>query len=182
MRGLLERLGVKVFEHWMGEGACGAAFPELRTVVLSPSGYTPRDEFTLAHELMELHAPSSWGELPAATKERMCDRGASALLLPAGAYLDTVEHLGRDLAALRRRWRHASWDTLARRLVDVGAARTVAAWESLELVWRYGDGEPAEGEEEALARCYAGRGRARVGGVAAWRLAGAGLGRAATVG
>lgn len=150
--------------------------------MVDPSGYLPRDEFTIAHEIAELHLPHDWREtLGPALWERACNRVASALLLPAGAFVTSVLELGLDLPALRRRWTHASWDTLARRLVDVGAARTAAAWDSLELAWRYG-GEAHPDEEHALAEVYAGRGRGVVRGVRAWRLGGEGLGRAVAMG
>lgn len=149
--------------------------------MISPSGYNARDEFTLAHELVELHCPAAWRELPRERKEAMCDRGAAALLLPAAAFRVSIDQHGLDLPQLRRQWRHASWATIARRLVDVGAASTIASWESLELAWRYGaDAHPDE--EHALAEVYAGRGRAEIGAVRAWRLGGAGLGRAVSVG
>jgi len=176
-----ERLGVRVCERELPEGVDGFAARHIRTVVVSPSGYSARDEFTVAHELIEIHAPQSWHELPRERKEAMCDRGAAALLLPAAAFRATIDELGLDLPRLRRRWRHASWGTIGRRLVDVGAASTIANWSDLELAWRYGAGAHPD-EEHALAEVYAGRGRAQVGAVSAWRLGGAGLGRAVSVG
>lgn len=160
----------------------GAAIVPLRLIVISPSGYAARDEFTLAHELMELHIPSSWRrDLPKEVKEAACDRGAAALLLPAQAFTASVNKVGVDLPALRRAWPNASWSTLAKRLVDIEEAATVASWEALEPAWRYG-AEAHPDEEHALAEVYAGRGRAKVRGVRAWRLSGAGMGRAVSVG
>lgn len=181
LRVAARRIGVEVCEKELPEGVHGFAARRIRTVVISPSGYPARDEFTLAHELMEMHIPDSWRELPRALKEEMCDRGAAALLLPAEAFCASVDRFGIDLPVLRRQWRNASWTTIARRLVDVGAASSAASWDSLELAWRYG-GPARRDEEAALAEIYAGRGRARSGGVRAWRLGGAGLGRAVSVG
>lgn len=176
---LARLLGVNVVEAALG-GREGFAFSD-RTVLVDPTGYTPRDEFTVAHEIAELHLPQDWREaLGSELWERACDRVASALLLPAAAFKASVVELGVDLPALRRRWQHASWDTLARRLVDVGAVSTAAAWDSLEEAWRYG-GEPHDFEEHAVVEALSGRGTARVGAVGAWRLGGEGLGRVVTV-
>jgi len=181
LRKCAERIGVRIVEKRLPGASLGVAIASLRTIVLSSSGYGARDEFTIAHELMELHIPGSWHDLPPEMKESACDRGAAALLLPAAAFRSTVAELGLDLPRLRRRWRHASWGTIGRRLVDVGAASTIANWSDLELAWRYG-AEAHPDEEHALAEVYAGRGRAQVGAVRAWRLGGAGLGRAVSVG
>ena len=181
MREIAGRLGVELHVHDLPAAIAGMAIRERRAILLSPTGYAARDEFTLAHELMELHIPQSWiDEMPRATKEELCDRGAAALLLPKASFRASIDDLGLDLPRLRRRWRNASWATIARRLVDVGVAASIANWESLELAWRYG-GEPHHDEELALAEVYAGRGRASVGAVRAWRLGGSGLGRAVSV-
>ncbi len=184
MRQVAERLGHTIHERETALPVRGLATRNALGghIVLVASGYAARDEFTVAHELMELHIPSEWRtQLTEDFKERLCDRGAAALLLPASAFRKSVKLLEGELPALRRQWRHASWDVIARRLVDVGMVSTAAAWDSLELRWRYG-GDGHALEEEALGRVYAGRGAARVGGVRAWRLGGAGLGRAVSVG
>lgn len=187
MRGLLERLGLTLRERDIDAPIRGASLRGLSRVLLVPSGYHPRDEFTIAHEIIESFFPSEWNRYAATEedKERACDRGAAALLLPAAEFHRSVTELRHELPALRRRWRNASWDVIARRLVDVGAASTAAAWDSLELRWRYG-GTGHDAEEHALAEVYAGRGSAHVRAgereVRAWRLGGAGLGRAVSVG
>lgn len=168
-------------EAELDPGVDGAAILAFRSIVLSPSGYAARDEFTLAHELMELHIPSTWrSDLPKAMKEAACDRGAAALVLPFAAFISSVNKLGVDLPALRRTWPNASWSTIAKRLVDTDQAATVANWEALETAWRYGS-DPHPDEEHALAEVYAGRGRSKVRGVRAWRLSGEGMGRVLSV-
>ena len=183
LRVAAKRLGVDVEEHQLDPGVHGAAIIRFRSIVLSPSGYTARDEFTLAHELMELHIPGSWRrDLPKATKEAACDRGAAALLLPAAAFKQSVAELGANLPPLRRRWAHASWSTIARRMVDVGAATSAASWDCLEQTWRYGPGETTREEEDALVlACFNGRGSASAKGIRAWRLGGEGPGRAVSI-
>lgn len=176
MRELAERLDVTVLERDLGALA-GVTLRGLRAVVLSPSGYDARDEFTLAHELIELHLPDWMRVAPDSLRERLCDRGAAALLLPGSVFAASARTLQRDLSALRRAWPVASWSVLARRLVDVGLAESASGWESLQLAWRYG-GCPHPDEEHALAEVYSGRGRARVRRARAWRLGGEGLGRA----
>ena len=184
MRQVAERLGHTILERETDIPVRGLATRNAAGshIVLVASGYLARDEFTIAHELMELHIPRDWRTyLPNDLKEGMCDRGAAALLLPTAPFRASVDELAGELPALRRHWRNASWDVIARRLVDVGLASTAAAWDSLELSWRYG-GAGHSSEEEALGHVYSGRGAAQVGGVRAWRLGGAGLGRAVSVG
>jgi hypothetical protein len=168
MRGLIDSLGIRLVERWMGAGVLGCTLRSIETIVLSPSGYAARDEFTLAHEVLEYFAPAEWNTLPRETKEAICDRGAAALLLPALPFKIAVREHGIDLAALRRRWRLASWATIAHRLVDLGAASTASGWDSESLAWRYGGEEhPSEGAALRQARR---RGRGWVAGARAWRL------------
>lgn len=54
---LARRLGVHVVREDLGGGLAGCALRRLATVVVAPSGYSARDEFTLAHELVEMFLP-----------------------------------------------------------------------------------------------------------------------------
>jgi IrrE N-terminal-like domain len=138
MRVLAARLGVSIHEHPV-RGLAGVAVRSAHAVLLSPSGYAPRDEFTLAHELMELYLPSQWRRaLPEKLKERACDRGAAALLLPRQQFLFSLHGTGWDLPALRRRWPTASWGAIAARLVDLVPGVSACTWvDHRRASWRY---------------------------------------------
>lgn len=170
MRVLLERLGVRVVTASSGCPVEGLAVRHEQTVVVRASGYAPRDEFTLAHELLELHLPRELLELPRARKEALVDYGAAALLLPRAAFAADAHASGLDVPALRRRWRGASWAVVARRLVDVGAAGSAASWQGRQVAWRHGRPEHPS-ERVAVAQALR-RGRAQLGPAMAWRIRG----------
>lgn len=134
---LASRLSVDVAAVHL-PGVRGAASAEERLIVYSPSGYAPRDEFTIAHELMELHVPAPVAQLGAAVREQFCDRGAAALILPRQQFLFSLHGVGFELPALRRRWPLASWGAIAARLVDLVPRVSACTWvgEHRES-WRY---------------------------------------------
>lgn len=76
-------LGVRVIRAPLPMGARGFSLRADRTVFIRPSGYAPRDEFSIAHELVELHAP--WRALPERLQEKLCDRAAGGDVAPEAA-------------------------------------------------------------------------------------------------
>jgi hypothetical protein len=138
------RLSVDVARIYL-PGVRGAASPEERLIVFTPSGYPPRDEFTVAHELMELHMPTPVAQLQPAERERFCDRGAAALLLPRQQFLFTSRVARGELPELRRRWPWASWGAIASRFVDLVPGTAAATWVNGERDWwRYDDRLPVQ--------------------------------------
>lgn len=147
MRLLAERLSVPILEHSV-DGLLGSAMRSVRAIMLSPSGYEPRDEFTLAHELAELHIPAAWhATLPERVKERMCDRVAAALLLPPPQFLYALFETNWSLPLLRRRFPIASYEAIARRIVDLKPSTSAAMWTAGKRSWWRG---PAAGEDVRL--------------------------------
>ena len=114
-------LGYEVAARQLPDGIAGASARGCRWIFVAPSGYRPRDEFTIAHELMELHIPRSVLELPRATKERFCDRGAAALLLPRGAFLRSLTQHGWEIEQQRQRWPLVSGRVIEARIYECAA-------------------------------------------------------------
>lgn len=169
VRELAEKLGWRVVKQQLPTE--GLALRDAGTIVVSPTGYLARDEFTLAHELIEMVLPREWRlALQPERKEALVDFGAAALLLPRGPFLSSVVEEGLELPALRRRWARASWAVIARRLVDIGVASTAASWRGRATTWRHGtQAHPAE--RVAVAQALR-RGRAQLGPAMAWRVRG----------
>jgi Zn-dependent peptidase ImmA (M78 family) len=135
MRELAKRLGVAVFEQPM-RGLNGAALRSVRAILVSPSGYTPRDEFTLAHELAELHLPQSWRDsMGDAMKEAACNWIASALLLPAGPFRYWLQEVDWNLPKARRRWPNASYEVVATRAVVLVPGTSASSWVNGRRAW-----------------------------------------------
>jgi hypothetical protein len=137
MARVAQRLGIDV-EAMHLPYRRGVASPEERAILYKPSGYGPRDEFTIAHELMELHLPRTILDLDARVKEKFCNRGAAALLLPQQQFLFSLHGTGWDLPELRRRWPWASWGAIATRLVDLVPGVSASTWvNGRREWWRY---------------------------------------------
>ena len=85
--------------------------PEAGLILIEESDHAMRQRFTEAHELMELlfavvpTKPSSSardvGKFRYHTKERLCNAGAAALLMPANTFLPRVKHLGVSFETAR---------------------------------------------------------------------------------
>lgn len=173
-RAFVAACGLKVVEVQL-EAFEGFHIPGTRTLYLSPQPYEPRNQFTLFHELAEARRPP-W--IPAEWKEKWCDRAAAALLLPRTAFTTSLVACRWDLAALRRRWRHASYEAIASRIVDVMPGVSMSTWRDELRRYRRGEAgaELEQAEYVALAQAYAGRGMAIVrtpdAAAVAWRLGG----------
>jgi hypothetical protein len=127
MRDVCRALGVDIEEDRLNSRVRAISFRSESLILLRPSGYRPRDEFSIAHELLELYGPWS-PEVPAATKELLCDRGAAALLLPSDEFLKSARAERFDLAVLRRRWPLASWGALSCRISDLVPGAVSSTW------------------------------------------------------
>lgn len=116
------RLGIHLEHIDMPPGVLGLALRAERAILYGPSGYAPRDEFTVAHEIMELHIPRAVLDLPKEIKERFCDQGAAALLLPRLDFLRSIARHGNNVRALREEWPRVSGQCIKARLVECLAA------------------------------------------------------------
>jgi Zn-dependent peptidase ImmA (M78 family) len=113
---IARRLRIDVERVQLPPGVLGVSSRSAWAILYEESGYRPRDEFTVAHELMELHLPRPVLELPRAVKERFCDRGAAALLLPRGAFLRSLKEFGWNVEDQRQRWPYVSARVIAARI------------------------------------------------------------------
>lgn len=106
---ILEQVGIKVLELFIEEdidGLCGWANGKVPFIVLRKNDVTvERKRFTALHELAHLLLPSL-EDMNIKTKERMCHRFASAILLPievvdtyVGRYRDSLSI--SELSSLR---------------------------------------------------------------------------------
>ena len=177
VRLLAERLGHRVIERPNCKARVrGFSVRRPHEIYLIPSAYEPRNQFTIAHEIMELMLPLGLVEsIPAALKEELCDRGAAALMLPPGRFAETMHKTGVHLPALRRLWRFASYKALAARMVDLVPGTTAASWDSGAMQWGRGPELGAEAITAAVTEALTSRGlgEAVIGGVRAraWRMA-----------
>lgn len=171
-RDIARRLGIRVFEVDLPPEVLGASQRGKNRILLNPSGYPARDEFTIAHELFELAIAR---QLPERAHEYLCDMAASALILPRGAFLTSALRQQCELPALRRTWRWASYETLATRLAVLMPGVAAAKWIDGRPAWRRcrGNQPLARAEAKALARALrTGRGQAASEDrlALAWRL------------
>ena len=127
LRVLAQRLGFPVFEPRISARVRGFCAHEPPALFVVPSGSNRRDEFTLGHGIMQLRLPPALlRSLDEEGRRRVCDFGSSCLLLPREAFLSSVRELRWDLRALLARWPNASFDALARRLVQLNEGVAVA--------------------------------------------------------
>jgi Zn-dependent peptidase ImmA (M78 family) len=127
--------------------------------------YGPREQFTCGHELGHHYEPP--GLRPEAV-ESWCDRFSAALLMPERPFLAACGESLFDLGALRRRVQWASWQALARRIVDLCPDTAAAWWSGSMMVERASSSGTPMSEAERMAFREARKGRvARVeaGGV-----------------
>jgi hypothetical protein len=161
-------------------------WPEIHVSTLV---HPTRRAFSVGHELMEAHLPAENGPapIPHELKERWCDRGAAAMMMPAAAFRQSGQACGWDLAVLREWWPFCSWNALVARTADLEPGLAVAAWHQQQLRFRRSNlavelPEHADALEQfaACEAVYGGKSEVAEGGlvVRAWR---SGPGRAVTV-
>lgn len=161
-----------MFELDLPPEVLGASQRGGNRILLSPSGCSARDEFTVAHEIFEIALPR---RLPERVHESFCDMGAAALILPREPFLVSALRQQCELPALRRLWRWASYETLATRLVTLMPGVAAAKWVDGRPAWRrcHCSLPLASAETEALEMALrTGRGQAAEDGLLAlaWRL------------
>jgi len=176
---IAQALGYTVFrDPQIAGGARGYSAESV--IYLRPERYRPREEFACGHEIGELTIDDS---VPNDTREIMCQRIASALLLPARAYLRSAALCGYELPALRRKWPHASYQVLGVRLAELLPGVVAAAWVDCEPHRGRSLGSAAVAdltdlERQAVQRAYMKTGRGIAASrdmvAVAWRLTGPG--------
>lgn len=149
----------------------------LRCIWIAPCAYGPRRELSVGHELMELALAT---RLPHDQHELFCQRGAAALLMPGREFSADGRSCNWDLAHLRRRWVHASWEAIASRAADLLEHVSASAWNGPTRKFLRGvpvphlSGRALLLEAQAAAEAVGGRGHVhlRLPGVSAraWRI------------
>lgn len=166
----VQRLGLQLSEEYCGKGIRGCSVTGDPVVRIAKESYAPRRELTIAHELLELALPRHFRRGP--LRERLCQRGAAALMLPSIAFERAIFLAEWDLAKLRRWHSWVSWEALGRRAADLFPGVTLTTW--TEKGYRRSDStEVHDGEAEAAKEAYrVGWARLEHGGmvVRAWSL------------
>jgi hypothetical protein len=170
---IAEALGIEVGHRKLPAGLLGLSIPGEKKIVVSPSGYSPRDAMTTAHEMAERLVSKMLPDPH--NHEAFCDRIAAAILLPRAVYLPQLREAKFDLAVLRRTWRFASWEVLGLRVVDLVPDALCRSWVNGEpKPWRHQKHvEVMTVERVAVTEAMKhGKGRAIVGDrlTLAWRL------------
>jgi len=150
----------------------GMSSPRTTTILVAPCSYRPRRELTIAHELIELSIPDDVRKDDCLC-ERICQRGAAALLLPQREFISSMFDCGWELPAARRRWKHASWEAIGSRLSDLLPGFSSAAWSDLQPKWRRPEPAATGAELAAVREAYKrGRGKCLSAGnlALAWHL------------
>lgn len=113
-------------------------------IVLHGIEYEPRAQMVIGHELFEaLLTPEVGG-----FRERLCQRGASALLLPENTFMAAWDDRRGDLAAVKVRFPLASWEVVATRAAEILPGVVVSKWIDGKPSWRRSRHEPEAMPEE----------------------------------
>lgn len=169
----VERLGYRVLVEDLGPRVKGHSEDGSKIIRLAPQPYLPAMLFVLAHEFMELSVSRHYqGKL----RERICQRGAAAFLLPSIAFKHTLWKSGWDLRELLNWWPWASWEALGFRVADLYPWASFTVW-SDTYFRRSGGTEPTELELAAYLMARKGRALLARDGqvVSAWRLTESGV-------
>jgi hypothetical protein len=135
------------------------------TIVVRPEPRIERVQWTIAHEIGEYVIPrwaSPWSaeglELDAPTREWLANRFASHLLTPTEWFLKDAQRCDFDLLWLKGRYRTASHEVIAFRLLDAPVPSVVSIFDNGRLMRRLGNrwGRPPDvGETERRCRSRA---------------------------
>lgn len=146
--GLAERLGMAVATD--GRQQARARFVRLaarggglNSILLRPEPRLERRQWAVAHEIGEWVAHRVFDRLALdpreaspAYREQVANLMASRLLLPTDWYATDAERCGWDLWALKERYRTASHELLARRMLDFSAPIVITVFDQGRLTWR----------------------------------------------
>lgn len=120
--------------------ACGAG---LDSIFLRPEPRWERRQWAVAHEIGEWVAHLVFDkmaldprEASAALREQVANCLASRLLLPTDWFATDAERAGWDLLALKQRYRTASHELVARRMLDFSPPVVLTVFDQGQLTWR----------------------------------------------
>lgn len=125
--------------------AAGAESLAALAIVLAPEERPERRQWAVAHEIGEWAAQRVLEkldldliELAGTMRERCASAFASALLLPRRWFLPDGEAFDWDLPALKSRFRTASHELIARRMLEMPAPAVITLFDQGCRVWRRG--------------------------------------------
>lgn len=102
-----------------------------------------RRHWALAHEIGEASAHRVFARLgvdpreaPPTAREDVANRLAGRLLLPTHWLRAAARECGPDIAALKRRFVHASHELIARRMLELDAPVIITVFDDGRLTWR----------------------------------------------
>jgi Zn-dependent peptidase ImmA (M78 family) len=102
-----------------------------------------REQWAVAHEIGEALAESVFGELgvdareaPRQGRETVANAIARAILLPREFFAIDAAALSWDLPALKERYRTASHELIARRMLDLSPPICISVYDQDRLTWR----------------------------------------------
>jgi len=132
-----------------------------RTIVLDPDLYPPRMNWRFCHELAHIQLGHVQSETISREMEYEAERYAAELMLPADKFRPLIGRL--DIAGLKERFPHASWEAIAHRWIEFHpAVLTIIDNEKLRLRWAPdGYNYPSRitpPESAVVSECYACRG------------------------
>lgn len=171
------KLGFRVRVKELEDGLAGYHVEGTNRIVVA-KGYEPRQQASIAHELIEANLPE---RLPDYLHEKFCERGAAGIALPRTLFIESLFRCGWDVPLLRRsEWQWASWEAIAMRASDLIPGVYAAAWVDDRVKWRSGHSANAVTQAERAAVIVA-HGRHSKGVVVcagklavAWRVPGGG--------
>jgi len=120
-----------------------AAGRQTAAILMRHDPRAEREQWAVAHELGEALAERVFGELgvdpreaPRQGREMVANAIASAILLPREFFATDGPALEWDLVALKERYRTASHELIARRMLDCSLPVYISLYDQDRLTWR----------------------------------------------
>lgn len=138
---------VAVDRQQQGRARCarlhGYADDQTPAIMLRPEPRVERRQWAVAHEIGEHHVHEvfaelgiSCDELPTGARERAANELANHLLLPTDWFLQDGRDCDWDLPLLKRRYTTASYELIARRMLDADTPTIVTIFDHGRMSFR----------------------------------------------
>lgn len=141
---LAERLGVRIaIDEAISGRARTKRIGQRAVVFLRPDDRPERWQWSVAHELGEIHAWRFAGpDVEPGEREQLANRFAGRLLLPDGWFREAVAEHDRRLPDLKRTFATASHELIGIRLVDLPEPCVVTVFDNGRVVRRHSSRPP----------------------------------------
>jgi hypothetical protein len=120
-----------------------AAGRQTAAILMRHDRRAEREQWAVAHEIGEALAQRVFGELdvdpreaPRRSREMVANAIASAILLPQEFFAADAATLNWDVLALKERYRTASHELIARRMLDCSLPICISVYDQNRLTWR----------------------------------------------